>query len=52
MYLPNGLVAPDAVSNTIEMIRAHLPLPQSLRVPAAQEILFLDPARRAVKPRR
>lgn len=52
MYLPNGLVAPDAVSHTIEMIRAHLPLPQSLRVPAAQEILFLDPARRAVKPRR
>ena len=52
IYLRDGLVSPDAVARTLEIIRGHLPLPPTVRVPSPQQLLFLDPLRRALGPRR
>jgi NitT/TauT family transport system substrate-binding protein len=46
--LPNGLVEPDAVKATIAAIRAHVPLPHTLRVPRPEDLLHLEPLRRAL----
>ncbi len=50
-YLPDGLVSPDDVEQTIAIVRAHTPLPASLRIPRPEEMLHLDPLRRALKAR-
>jgi NitT/TauT family transport system substrate-binding protein len=41
LYLPDGLVSPDQVQQTIAIIRAHTPLPQSVRIPRPEEMLQL-----------
>jgi sulfonate transport system substrate-binding protein len=51
MYLPGGMVALDAVRHTIEMMRGHLPFPQLLGIPRAEDILHMEPLRRASRPR-
>lgn len=48
MYLADGVVTPDQLRRTIELIRAHHPLPASLKLPPPDEILYLGPLRRAV----
>jgi ABC-type nitrate/sulfonate/bicarbonate transport system substrate-binding protein len=50
VYLPDGLVTADQVRETLALIRAHLPLPVTLRVPKPDELLHLEPARRALRP--
>jgi sulfonate transport system substrate-binding protein len=42
IYLPDGLVSVDAIRRTMEMIRAHMPLPQILKVPRPEELLHLE----------
>jgi NitT/TauT family transport system substrate-binding protein len=39
LYLPDGLVSPDQVQQTIAIIRAHTPLPQSVRIPRPEDML-------------
>ncbi|OLD38655.1 MAG: hypothetical protein AUI57_06205 [Candidatus Rokubacteria bacterium 13_1_40CM_2_68_8] len=39
LYLPGGLVSADQVQQTIAIIRAHTPLPQSVRIPRPEEML-------------
>jgi NitT/TauT family transport system substrate-binding protein len=51
-YLPDGLVTPDQLRRTIELIRAHHPLPAALRLPPAADILYLEPLRRALGAKR
>ena len=48
--LKDGLVTANQVQETIAMIRAHLPLPGTLRIPRPEEMLHVEPARRAVTP--
>ncbi len=48
LYLESGIVAPEAVEASIEMIRAHVPL---RRAPRAAEVLDEAPLRRALTPR-
>jgi NitT/TauT family transport system substrate-binding protein len=52
LYLAGGAVTVDQLRDTISMIRAHLPLPAVLRVPRAEEMLYVAPLRRAVPARR
>ena len=39
LYLPGGLVSADQIQQTIAIIRAHTPLPQSVRLPRPEEML-------------
>jgi len=39
LYLPDGLVSADQIQQTIAIIRAHTPLPQSVRIPRPEEML-------------
>ena len=48
LYLADGLVSTDQVQDTIALIRAHLPLPASYRVPQPDELLHAEPLRRAL----
>jgi ABC-type nitrate/sulfonate/bicarbonate transport system substrate-binding protein len=41
IYLPDGRVTPDRLAATIELIRAHLPLPVSLKIPPAEELILM-----------
>jgi NitT/TauT family transport system substrate-binding protein len=50
-YLPDGLVSPDDVEQTIAIVRAHTPLPASLRIPRPEEMLHLEPLRTALRAR-
>jgi NitT/TauT family transport system substrate-binding protein len=50
-FVPDGLVGADAVRATAEMIRAHLPLPRSPRIPRPDDLLHLEPLRRVLGPR-
>jgi NitT/TauT family transport system substrate-binding protein len=52
IWFEDGLVTADAVSQTVEMARAHLPLPRTLRLPRPEQLLHLEPTRRAVSARR
>jgi len=45
-------VTTDQLRDTISMIRAHLPLPAILRVPRAEDMLYLAPVKRAVPARK
>ena len=48
-YLGDGLVTAEEVRQTLAIVRAHTPLPASLRIPAPEEMLHLEPLRRALK---
>jgi len=50
-YLPDGLVTADQVEQTVAIVRAHTPLPASLRIPRTEEMLHLEPLRKALKAR-
>ncbi|PYM16943.1 MAG: hypothetical protein DMD81_11085 [Candidatus Rokuibacteriota bacterium] len=47
IYLRDGWVSTDAVLHTVEIVRAHLPLPSTVRVPPPQQLLFLEPLKHA-----
>ncbi len=47
-YLVEGRVTPDQLRRTIELIRAHQPLPATLKLPRPEEMLHLEPLRRAL----
>jgi NitT/TauT family transport system substrate-binding protein len=49
LYLPEGAVTVDQVRETLTVIRAHLPLPVTARVPAPETLIHV-PARRPVRP--
>ncbi len=49
LYLADGAVTVDQVRETLTVIRAHLPLPVTARIPPPEELLHV-PARRPVKP--
>ena len=46
-YLAEGRVTPDQLRRTIELIRAHQPLPATLKLPRPEDMLRLEPLRRA-----
>jgi NitT/TauT family transport system substrate-binding protein len=48
IYLPEGLVTPAQLRRTVELILAHLPLPASLTLPRPEDMLYLEPLRRAL----
>lgn len=52
LYLADGAVTTDQLRDTISMIRAHLPLPAILRVPRAEEMLYVAPLKRGVPARK
>jgi len=39
LWLSDGLVTPERLRRTIGLIRAHTPLPETLRLPAAEDML-------------
>ncbi len=49
IYLADGLVTADQLRETMALIRAHQPLPVTARVPAPEEMLHVEPVRRAVR---
>ncbi|OGK96678.1 MAG: hypothetical protein A2W08_17805 [Candidatus Rokubacteria bacterium RBG_16_73_20] len=51
LWLPDGLVSAAQVEQTIRLVRAHAPLPASLRLPDAERLLHLEPLRSALRPR-
>jgi NitT/TauT family transport system substrate-binding protein len=52
LYLKDGLVTVEQVRETLILIRAHLPLPVSARVPRPEDLVHVEPTRRAVSPSR
>jgi NitT/TauT family transport system substrate-binding protein len=48
LYLAGGIVSGEQVKVTIALVRAHQPLPVTSRVPSPEEILHVEPLRRAV----
>lgn len=46
-YLEGGHVTSDQLRRTIELIRAHQPLPVALKLPRPEDMLRLEPLRRA-----
>jgi hypothetical protein len=50
MYLEDGMVDTEQVKQTVALIRAHQPLPATSRVPAPEELLYLEPLRRLSTP--
>ena len=49
IYLPGGVVPPEALTRTIDAMKIHLPLPRALKLPRPADILHLEPARRAAR---
>jgi NitT/TauT family transport system substrate-binding protein len=49
VYVPDGTVTIDQVRETLTLIRGHLPLPATARVPKPEELLW-SPSRRALTP--
>jgi NitT/TauT family transport system substrate-binding protein len=47
IYVPGGLIPPEAVAHTLEAMKLHLPLPRTLKLPQPADMLHLGPARRA-----
>jgi NitT/TauT family transport system substrate-binding protein len=41
IYLPDGLVTPDQLAASIALIRAHVPLSPTTRIPPADELLIM-----------
>ncbi len=52
IYLRNGLVDPETLQSTIAMIREHVPIPRTLRLPRASDLLHTEPLRRVLGQRR
>ena len=50
-YLADGWVSPDQLRNTVALIRAHQPLPASVKVPSPDDMLHLAPLKRATQAR-
>ncbi len=48
LYLKDGIVTVEQVRETLILIRAHLPLPVTARVPRPEDLVHVDAARRAV----
>jgi NitT/TauT family transport system substrate-binding protein len=48
LYLKDGLVTVEQVRETLILIRAHLALPVTARVPRPEDLVYLEPTRRAV----
>lgn len=51
IYLPDGLVTADQLRDTLALLRAHHPLPATSRVPPPEEMMHVEPLRRALTPR-
>jgi len=49
LYLPEGVVSVEQVRQTLTLIRSHVPLPVTARVPSPDELLYVA-SRRAVRP--
>ncbi len=49
-YLPDGIVSAEQLQETLALIRAHQPLPASARLPRPEDMLHMEPVRRAIKP--
>lgn len=47
IYLRHGLTTPDAIAHMVDIARAHLPLPYTLRLGKPEDMLYLGPARQA-----
>jgi ABC-type nitrate/sulfonate/bicarbonate transport system substrate-binding protein len=47
-YLADGLVSAEQLQETLALLRAHHPLPVTARLPRPEDMLHLDPVRRAV----
>jgi NitT/TauT family transport system substrate-binding protein len=50
IYLTDGMVTADQLRETLALIRAHQPLPATSRVPPPEELLHVEPLRRALSP--
>jgi NitT/TauT family transport system substrate-binding protein len=50
LYLKDGLVTVEQVRETLILIRAHLALPVTARVPRPEDLVHVEPTRRAVSP--
>jgi hypothetical protein len=48
LYLPQGRVTTDQLRETIALIQAHAPLPGRLKLPRPDDMLHLEPLRKAV----
>jgi NitT/TauT family transport system substrate-binding protein len=48
MYLKEGLATVEQVRETLTLIRAHLPLPVTARVPRPEDLVQVEPVRRAL----
>lgn len=48
--LPGGQVTPEQVRRTIDLVQAHQPLPATLKLPRPEDMLHLEPLRRALTP--
>jgi hypothetical protein len=48
LYLKDGLVTVEQVRETLILIRAHLPLPVTARVPRPEDLVHVEAVRRAV----
>lgn len=49
--LADGLVTAEELQQTLSIVRAHTPLPASLRIPRPVEMLHIEPLQRALKSR-
>jgi len=47
-YLTNGLVSAEQLQETLSLIRAHQPMPATARLPRPEDMLLMDPLRRAL----
>jgi NitT/TauT family transport system substrate-binding protein len=50
LYLKDGLVSVEQVRETLVLIRAHLPLPVTARVPRPEDLVHVEATRRALSP--
>lgn len=49
LYLPDGLVTPEQLRESVALISAHMSLPPTLKVPRPEEMLHTAPLRRALQ---
>ena len=47
-YLADGLVSAEQLQETLALLRAHQALPATARLPRPEDMLYLDPVRRAL----
>ncbi len=50
-YLADGLVGTEEIQQTLAIIRAHTPLPATLRIPRPEEMLHTEPLEKVLKAR-